>query len=186
MNQPPPTLITFQQKGRVLEHAVRHADVADTTSTTRERCRARPLTGPVWMSESDPVRMTVMRFVVVILFAGCGSSGGGATQPMEAGASADTGGPKVVTYQDVKPIFATKCVPCHVTGGQGAPFHTLAESYATAKLPSGACSAKPKGECTLILVKSGYMPFMKGCSGDPTKDSANPAWLTAAEHQLLA
>jgi hypothetical protein len=98
----------------------------------------------------------------------------------------DTGGAAVVTYQDVKPLFATKCVPCHLPGGIGAGSHTLADSYATANNPSGACAPKKIGECTLQVVKSGYMPFGKGCSGDPAKDSANAACLTAAEQQRLA
>jgi hypothetical protein len=132
--------------------------------------------------------------VVLILFTACGSSA--TTPPASDGAAGAPGADAavagadsssaIVTYQDVKPIFATKCVPCHLTGGIGAQFHTLAESYETANKPSGSCSPKPVGACTLELVKSGYMPFMKKCTGDPAKDSGNPACLTAEEQQRLA
>jgi hypothetical protein len=97
------------------------------------------------------------------------------------------GGPAVVTYQDVKPIFATKCVPCHLPGGIGAGSHTLADSYSSANEPSAACTGGiKKGECTLVLVKSGFMPFQRGCTGNSAMDSANAACLTAAEQQKLA
>jgi hypothetical protein len=117
--------------------------------------------------------------LLLSLCLGCGGSGG---------TPAADGGDAPVTYQDVKPIFMKKCVPCHLPGGIGAPFHTLAYSYETAKQPSspGECPGKTKGECTLVFVKSGFMPFEKGCSGDPTKDAGNAACLTAAEQLLLA
>jgi hypothetical protein len=132
--------------------------------------------------------------LVLLLFTACSSNGSGGTPTGTDGAAgaagADSGaadsGPAVVTYQDVKPIFATKCVPCHVTGGQGAPFHTLAESYDSANKTSSACSPKKVGECTLVLVKSGFMPLGRGCTGDPARDAANTACLTAAEQQKLA
>jgi hypothetical protein len=111
------------------------------------------------------------------------SSSKSSPPPRMDGGSPDVA--SVVTYQDVKPIFAAKCIPCHLPGGIGAPFHTLADSYATANDPSGSCPGKKMGECTLVLVKSGYMPFNKGCTGDPAKDAANAGCLTAAEQQLL-
>jgi len=78
------------------------------------------------------------------------------------------------------------CVPCHVVGGQGAPSHTLASSYEDATKPSSACVGNiTKGACTLVLVKSGFMPFNKNCSGDPAKDMSNAACLTAAEQKQL-
>ena len=93
----------------------------------------------------------------------------------------------VVTYAEVKAaIFSKKCVPCHLPGGIGAGAHTLADSYASANQPSHTCIAGKKvGECTIELVKSGFMPFEKNCTGDPTKDAANAACLTAAEQKLL-
>jgi hypothetical protein len=112
-----------------------------------------------------------------------GAAGAGG---IDSGSGAADSAVAVVTYQDVKPIFATKCVPCHLPGGQGAEFHTLADSYETANKPAGTCPGKKVGECTLELVKSGFMPFGKGCTGDPAKDTANAACLTAAEQQKLA
>jgi hypothetical protein len=134
-----------------------------------------------------------MCFVLAAWLVGCGSSGGGnATPGMDAaggaaGSSPDAAGPTVVTYEQVKAaVFSKKCVPCHLPGGIGAGSHTLADSYATANEPSASCSGKKKGECTLVLVKSGFMPFGKSCTGDPSKDGGNPACLTAEEQKLLA
>lgn len=137
----------------------------------------------------------------MVWLVGCGSSAGtpvtggmggavggsgGATGGAD-GASPDAGGPAVVTYEQVKAaVFSKKCVPCHLPGGIGASSHTLADSYASANEPSGSCSGKKKGECTLVLVKSGFMPFGKNCTGDPGKDGGNPACLTAEEQKLLA
>lgn len=120
--------------------------------------------------------------------AGCGSSNGGMTGGMDAAGGGGGGGSGGVTYQDVKPLFVQKCTPCHAQGGVGAAFHTLADSYDTANKPAeagGACPGKKMGECTIVMVKMGFMPFGKNCSGDPTRDSANPACLTAAEQKLL-
>lgn len=95
------------------------------------------------------------------------------------------GGSGGVTYQDVKPLFMKKCAPCHAAGGIGAVFHTLADSYATANKASDSCAGKKIGECTIVMVKMGFMPFGKMCTGDPAKDAANDACLTAAEQKLL-
>jgi hypothetical protein len=145
------------------------------------------------IAEIDGLRTYLTSLVLTVFFAACSSNGDGVTANDGAagmvgadGGPGGSGGTGAVTYQDVKPIFAAKCVPCHVTGGEGAPFHTLAESYATANDPSGLCPGKKKGECTLVQVKSGYMPFMKKCTGDPTKDGGNSACLTAEEQQKLA
>ena len=124
----------------------------------------------------------IAALVIPIVFVACSSSPG--SSPSADGGATEAG--RVVTYEDVKPIFMKKCVPCHLPGGIGAPFHTLADSYASAKQPAGSCPGKTIGECTLVLVKSGYMPFMRNCTGDPAKDTANPACLTAAEQQALA
>ena len=113
----------------------------------------------------------------LFLFAWSAACGGNGASAPDASA--------VVTYADVKPIFMKKCVPCHLPGGQGAPYHTLADSYETANQPSGDCVAKKKGECTLELVKIGFMPFMRNCTGDPGKDASNAACLTAAEQKQL-
>jgi hypothetical protein len=114
-----------------------------------------------------------------------GSDAGADTAVSTADAlGSDAAGP-VVTYQDVKPLFASKCVPCHLPGGIGATSHTLANSYETANKEADNCPGKKVGECTIILVKTGYMPFEKKCTGDPAKDMANSACLTAEEQGRL-
>jgi hypothetical protein len=92
-----------------------------------------------------------------------------------------------VTYRDVKPLFVAKCTPCHSAGGIGASLHTLADSYETANKPSGgSCPGLKVGECTIVLVQKGFMPFDRKCTGDPSKDVGNAACLTAAQQQLLS
>jgi hypothetical protein len=140
----------------------------------------------------DVSRLTFMVWLTISM-ASCGSnpsSGGDVGSNPDAasgndGATASLDAPRVVTYQDVKPIFASKCVPCHLPGGQGQLFHTLADSYASANKASSDCDGKKVGECTIVLVKSGFMPLDKKCTGDPSKDSANPACLTAEEQLRL-
>jgi hypothetical protein len=148
------------------------------------------------------VRTSLTGLVLGFFIVGCGSSteapppgvdaagGGGADGGADAagGGGVDGGADAaaaVVTYQDVKPLFVKKCTPCHLPGGIGAPFHTLADSYASAQMPATACAGKKIGECTIVLVKSGYMPFDRKCTGDPAKDTANDACLTAADQKLL-
>jgi len=99
----------------------------------------------------------------------------------------DSGGGGTVTYADVKPIFMAKCTPCHSAGGAGASAHTLADSNADATKPAYTpeCAGKKKGECTLIRIKNGSMPFGKGCSGDPTMDSTKSFCTTKAEQDKL-
>jgi hypothetical protein len=118
-----------------------------------------------------------------------GSSGTGGSGTATGGTSGGTGGsgstPGVTTYADVKPIFMAKCGACHVTGKQGAFFHTLAEKPDDATKDSSACPGKKKGECTLVRVKAGQMPAGAGCTGDPSKDAANEKCLTQAEQDKL-
>ena len=138
------------------------------------------------MAESGHVRAHLTSLVLVSFIAGCGSAGGPTPGPDAAGGGGDAG-PTVVTYAQVKEaVFAKKCVPCHSKGGIGAALHTLADDSSSANQPSmGTCPGKKIGECTIVVVKSGFMPFMKGCSGDPAKDSGNAACLTASEQKLL-
>jgi len=134
------------------------------------------------------VRTFLTSLALLSFTAGCGSTDKGSTPGVDAsGEGSDASTPGPVTYEQVKAaVFAKKCVPCHVSGGAGAGSHTLAESYTSANEPSASCDApKKKGECTIVLVKSGFMPFGKGCTGDPAKDAANAACLTAAEQKLL-
>jgi hypothetical protein len=132
--------------------------------------------------------LTLLTSLALTFFiTGCGSSDGGGSPGVDA-AAGGSDGPTAVTYQDVKPLFVKKCAPCHAPGGVGAPFHTLADSYSTANKPAdsnGACPGKKIGECTLVMVQMGFMPFGKNCTGDPAKDSGNDACLTAAEQKQL-
>jgi len=109
-----------------------------------------------------------------------GSGGSGGTGGM--GGSGGTGGTSAakVLFSDVKPIFEAKCADCHVSGSSGGLKLTL---YADTQKDAGngACSGKTKGECSLILIKSGTMPRNKGCSGTPADDTNNNACLTQAE-----
>jgi hypothetical protein len=113
-----------------------------------------------------------------------GSTGGtGGT----GGSTGGTGGGAATVYADVKPIFMAKCGTCHSGTGSGSTAHKLAENADDAKKMSytGACSGKPKGECALIRVKNGTMPFGKGCTGNPTTDASKPDCLTQAEQDKL-
>lgn len=121
----------------------------------------------------------------------CGSSSdspdAGAAPPADAAAPAGDSAPGAVTYQSVQPLFMRKCTPCHVAGGTAADSHTLASSYMSARqaATAPACAGKLKGECTIILVKSGFMPLARGCSGNPAADATKTACLDAADHKLL-
>jgi hypothetical protein len=139
------------------------------------------------MRELEVLRSPRWWLLAAALLAACGDGDGGGTPTGDAAPTGTTdAGAGVVTYETVKPIFAAKCTPCHLPGGSAAVNHTLAASYESANQPSAACTGgKKKGECTIVLVKSGIMPFGKGCTGDPGKDTANPACLTAAEQKLL-
>jgi hypothetical protein len=153
------------------------------------------LTAAAALTQIGVVRILVT-LAAAVLFTACGGSGDGGGSPAADAASPgpdggsggpDGGAPLVVTYQDVKPIFMQKCTPCHSAGGIGAALHTLADSYESANKPSsGSCPGKTVGQCTLVMVKMGFMPYERGCTGDPAKDSANAACLTAAEQQKLA
>jgi hypothetical protein len=115
---------------------------------------------------------------------GSGAGGSGAGGSSAGGTSGDAGG-GATTYADVKSIFVAKCTPCHAAGGIGATAHTLADSAADATKTSYFCAGKKKGECALIRVKAGSMPYNAGCKGDPQMDSANPKCLTQAEQDKL-
>jgi hypothetical protein len=147
------------------------------------------------MGDRNSLRFHAAALWVLACLAACGSSGTSEPGPADGGPVATDGpadggpvatdGAAAVSYQAVKPIFAKKCVPCHLPGGDGSPFHTLADSYATANDPSGACPGKKMGECTIVLVKRGFMPFERKCTGDPAQDTANSACLTAGEQKQL-
>jgi hypothetical protein len=99
-----------------------------------------------------------------------------------------------VTYtEDVQPIFAAKCGPCHTTQSQG--HHNIAADYAVVNMPiqspdSFGCwndvdmtMPKKMGECALILIMNGRMPMSAGC-GTPTEDPA--VCVSAAEEAIIA
>jgi hypothetical protein len=119
-----------------------------------------------------------------------GSTGGtGGSTGGTGGSTGGTGGTggAVTVYADVKPIFMAKCGMCHAGTGSGSTAHKLAESADDAKKASytGACMGKPKGECSLIRVKAGTMPFGKGCTGNPANDASKPDCLTQEEQDKL-
>jgi hypothetical protein len=120
-----------------------------------------------------------------------GSTGGtGGSTGGTGGSTGGTGGTggAVTTYLQVKPIFMTRCTPCHEGTGSGSTAHKLAENADDAKKMSytGACSGKPKGECALIRVKNGTMPFGKGCTGNAATDVSKTGCLTQEEQDRLA
>jgi hypothetical protein len=112
--------------------------------------------------------------ILAMLAAGCGSGGG-------------PSGPPTYT-RDVQPILAAKCGSCH--GGQGAGNQNIATSYAdTQKMASvfAVCMNPPVkvGQCALILIQMGTMPFLAGCTGNPTMDASNAACTTQAQQDTI-
>ena len=95
--------------------------------------------------------------------------------PAPKDAGGDTASAPTYT-KDVQPIFKAKCVPCHDGNGLGG--HDIAKTYDDVKklMPETAFDApmecwkdvdrtmpKTIGECALIAVKLGRMPYQKGC-----------------------
>jgi hypothetical protein len=119
-----------------------------------------------------------------------GSTGGtGGSTGGTGGSTGGTGGGDggaAVLYRQVKPIFMTRCLPCHTPGGTGATYHTLADSIADAKKNSYSCPGKTKGACTLDRIKAGTMPMGKGCTGNPAMDVSKTGCLTQEEQDTLA
>ena len=92
--------------------------------------------------------------------------------------------PKGPTYsEDVQPILQQHCSPCHTTLKSGGVNH--ASSYADTQVASKVCAGKLVGECVIVRIKDGSMPFGKGCTGDPAADASNPACLTADEQATV-
>lgn len=80
--------------------------------------------------------------------------------------------PAVVTWDDVYPIFATSCTPCHAGAAptQGSGGHALASpdkavAYDASQLPAdlAKCAGKTIGECALIRIQDGSMPASGDC-----------------------
>ena len=94
--------------------------------------------------------------------------------------------PTLTTFiDDVQPIFVAKCAPCH-TGTTPSPFN-FAGDYGSNLLTAeiGQCIGLTVGECALVRIQNGEMPFGQGCSGDPVLDEGIAACLTAAEQATI-
>jgi hypothetical protein len=134
------------------------------------------------------MRTIVSRLGCFTLLAALGCLPEGTTIP-DAGAGAPT------YTKDVQPIFAAKCSPCHA--GQRQGFHDIATMYADAKKPVESLDSEhcwndqgapvmtmPKtvGECSLLLIESGRMPYLLQCAQFPLLDGC----VKPAEHDLIA
>ena len=90
------------------------------------------------------------------------------------------------TYtNDVQPIFAEKCQPCHTGFGLGG--HDIGINYADAFLPAdnSDCDGLNVGQCTIVRILSGEMPNGAGCTGNPVQDAGNAACLTQEEQDTV-
>ena len=93
------------------------------------------------------------------------------------------------TYtNDTQPIYFDKCDPCHTGLGFGG--HNIGINYEDAFLPT---SVYPEcrdagllvGQCTIVLIREGEMPFGAGCTGNPELDAGNPDCLTQAQQDTI-
>ena len=94
--------------------------------------------------------------------------------------------PTPATYtDDAQPIFAAKCAGCHTGGGSGS--HNIGSNYADASknANNSDCTGLTVGECTIVRIQSGEMPFGAGCSGDPALDAGKSNCLTQAEQDTI-
>ena len=91
-----------------------------------------------------------------------------------------------VTYSvDTQPVYFEKCDPCHTELGAG--HHNIGTTYNDALHPAlnPDCAGLNVGQCTIVRIRSGDMPDGGGCTGDPDRDSSNPACLTRTEQDLI-
>lgn len=84
-------------------------------------------------------------------------------------------GPELVTWDDVYPIFASSCTPCHAgnsptagSGGHAIASPDKAVAYDASQLAADHCPGKKIGECALERIKDGSMPASGECQ-DPVK-----------------
>lgn len=122
------------------------------------------------------------------LAAGCDDGGSPAADVIsDAVSDAASDASAAVTYATVQPIYAAKCTPCHTGGTSGG--HNIGSDFASADKPADLfpkqCPDRTKAACSIVLIKAGIMPFGAKCTGDPAKDTANPACLTQAEQDLI-
>ncbi len=93
----------------------------------------------------------------------------------------------VVRFDDVHPIFAAKCEPCHTVGslgGHSIGHDTIATAFASSQQNAGG-GAGTVGAYSLVRIQNGTMPAGRGCSGDPAMDSGNAQCLTQVEQDLI-
>ena len=145
--------------------------------------------------------MRTVSFSVIVLAAvgalGClpeqmspgdGGAGGG------GGGSGGSGGGTVTYTRNIKPIFMTKCAPCHTIEGAGA--HNIGTTYADVHKPAVSLDApagcffdgfdrtmpKTMGECALASIMAGWMPMAMSCFTTPRPAGC----VTLAEQDLIA
>jgi hypothetical protein len=77
-----------------------------------------------------------------------------------------------VTWDQVRPIFATSCSPCHSgnTATSGTGGHSIASSnadvaYAASQLDANIakCAGLKVGQCALVRIRDGSMPATGDC-----------------------
>jgi hypothetical protein len=118
-----------------------------------------------------------------------------ATSPMDGGGDMTV----AVTYtHDAQPIFMAKCSPCHA--GQTLGMHNIATTYSDALIDVTSVDAQgcwggmdpatgdltmPKkvGECALISINNGWMPYGAACSNSTPLDPA--ACLSADQKAVI-
>ena len=95
-----------------------------------------------------------------------------------------TGSPTTWT-NDVQPIFAELCSPCHTGLGLGG--HNMGVDYAAAPLAANnpGCSGLTKGACTIVRIQAGQMPPNRGCTGDPAVDVNDDDCLDQAQQDVV-
>ena len=74
--------------------------------------------------------------------------------------------------------------------GDGFGGHNIGINYADAFLPAQIFSECTDpglliGQCTIVLIQEGEMPFGAGCSGDPAQDAGNPDCLTQEQQDTI-
>jgi hypothetical protein len=131
----------------------------------------------------------------VALGGGCPPATSEPTDGPGPGTDGSSDAATTVTYtKDVQPILVAKCGPCHTV--ETMANHNIATSYADVNklvesFDFGVCwndteQTMPKkvGECALLLINSGQMPYQAGCGGQtPLKPEM---CLSAAQKAVVA
>lgn len=95
----------------------------------------------------------------------------------------DTDTDTTVTYDDVQPIFADKCAPCHTSTNSGGLNIGSTYEQVLDDATHASCAGLNKGECTIVRIQAGQMPA--GCTGDPAQDAGNADCTTQDEQDLI-